>query len=114
MKFFSNQIHFLSCTCSSTSTFRHRRNGATDRDRTCDLILRRDALFQLSYGCMLITNSEYQSHVPVLFAHVFVGLQYAYLLPSIRVAFFLFELSRVVLGDMNGVLNLLRTWAFGL
>lgn len=26
-------------------------NGATDRDRTCDLILRRDALFQLSYGC---------------------------------------------------------------
>lgn len=29
-------------------------NGATDRDRTCDLILRRDALFQLSYGCIYL------------------------------------------------------------
>lgn len=29
-------------------------NGATDRDRTCDLTLRRGALFQLSYGCVNI------------------------------------------------------------
>lgn len=88
----------------------HAENGATERARTSDLILRRDALFQLSYGCMIfIPNQEYLTLLDVAL-RAFLFHRFFHWLFRIVASSFWAGLWWEAWDDMTEVWSLLLTW----